>query len=240
MFCIQCGRPLDEGARYCAACGAPVETPSERRMPPVPGTPPAVPPTVGVYPVPAWAQSAAMPQSAMPAPGPAAGGGFAPGVPGLAPGPRYSGFWRRFWALFIDRLALLVVLFPVSLIFGFNVLWPFWHNGGEMTPERFTSILFGSLSMWMIRTFAEWVYFSSFQSSPLQSTPGQMLLGIRVVGLDGGRIGFARASGRYFASWLSCLVLMIGFLMALFTERKQTLHDMIASTLVVRRSGEPA
>jgi len=32
----------------------------------------------------------------------------------------------------------------------------------------------------------------------------------------------------------SALIFLIGFIMAAFTERKQTLHDLIAGTLVVR------
>ena len=153
------------------------------------------------------------------------------GVP--SPAPRYAGFWRRFWGLFIDRFALGVVLFPVGLMFGLNFLWPFTHDG-ELTPERFMAIIFGSMSVWLVRTFAEWVYFSAFHSSPRQATPGQMLFGLRVTGLDGERIGFGRASGRYFASWLSAVILLIGFIMGAFTARRQTLHDMIAGTLVLR------
>jgi hypothetical protein len=34
---------------------------------------------------------------------------------------------------------------------------------------------------------------------------------------------------------LSSLVLMAGWIMAAFTPRKQALHDMLASTLVLRR-----
>jgi uncharacterized RDD family membrane protein YckC len=61
-----------------------------------------------------------------------------------------------------------------------------------------------------------------------------MALGIRVTDLDGGRISFGRATGRYFGKILSGLILGIGFLMAAFTERKQALHDLLAGTLVVR------
>jgi uncharacterized RDD family membrane protein YckC len=61
-----------------------------------------------------------------------------------------------------------------------------------------------------------------------------MALGIRVTDLDGNRIGFGKATGRYFAKILSALILGIGFLMVAFTERKQGLHDMLAGTLVVR------
>jgi len=53
--------------------------------------------------------------------------------------------------------------------------------------------------------------------------------------LDGNRIGFGRATGRYFGTFISGLILLIGFLMAAFTEKRQALHDMMASTLVVRR-----
>jgi uncharacterized RDD family membrane protein YckC len=61
-----------------------------------------------------------------------------------------------------------------------------------------------------------------------------MALGIIVTDLEGRRIGFGRATGRYFAKILSALILGIGFLMVAFTQRKQGLHDMIAGTLVVR------
>ena len=50
---------------------------------------------------------------------------------------------------------------------------------------------------------------------------------------NGERITIARGIGRYFAAMLSGLILCIGYLMAAFTERKQSLHDMICDTLVV-------
>lgn len=39
--------------------------------------------------------------------------------------------------------------------------------------------------------------------------------------------------GRYFATFVSTLTLMIGYLMAAFTERKQALHDLMCDTVVV-------
>jgi uncharacterized RDD family membrane protein YckC len=56
-----------------------------------------------------------------------------------------------------------------------------------------------------------------------------------VTGIDGGRISFARATGRHFAKYISAFLLGIGFIMAAFTAKKQALHDMIAETLVVKR-----
>jgi uncharacterized RDD family membrane protein YckC len=43
------------------------------------------------------------------------------------------------------------------------------------------------------------------------------------------------ATGRYFAKILSAILLLIWFIMAAFTARKQALHDMIAGTLVLSR-----
>jgi uncharacterized RDD family membrane protein YckC len=75
-------------------------------------------------------------------------------------------------------------------------------------------------------------YKAGMESSSLQGTLGKMAVGIKVVDLQGERISFPRALGRYFASFLSSLILGVGYLLPLFTEKKQTLHDMIAGTLV--------
>ncbi|MDR7194286.1 RDD family protein [Luteimonas terrae] len=79
------------------------------------------------------------------------------------------------------------------------------------------------------------LYFAWFHAAYAMATPGKMAVGIKVVRLDGGRISFLRGIGRYFATILSSLILMIGFLMAGFTQRKQALHDMVCDTLVVDR-----
>jgi uncharacterized RDD family membrane protein YckC len=82
---------------------------------------------------------------------------------------------------------------------------------------------------------AAWLYFSLMESSAYQATLGKRLVGIMVTDLSGQRIGFGRATARFFAKYLSQLILYIGFFMAGFTQRKQALHDLIASTLVVRK-----
>ncbi len=80
-----------------------------------------------------------------------------------------------------------------------------------------------------------WLYFALMESSPRQATLGKQALGIMVTDLAGQRISFARATGRFFAKILSGLILWIGYVMAAFTERKQALHDLLASCLVVAK-----
>jgi uncharacterized RDD family membrane protein YckC len=80
-----------------------------------------------------------------------------------------------------------------------------------------------------------WIYYASLESSTWQATLGKKILGLKVTDLEGNRISFGRASGRFFGKILSGMILGIGFLMAGFTERKQALHDIVAGCLVLRQ-----
>jgi len=80
-----------------------------------------------------------------------------------------------------------------------------------------------------------WLYYALFEASHFQATPGKMALGLVVTDETGHRIGFGRATGRYFAKLISALILYIGFMMAGWTEKKQALHDILASTLVLKK-----
>jgi uncharacterized RDD family membrane protein YckC len=79
------------------------------------------------------------------------------------------------------------------------------------------------------------LYYALLESSTWQGTLGKRALGLEVTDLEGRRISFGRATGRFFAKIISALILWIGFIMAGFTEKKQALHDMIAGTLVIRK-----
>jgi uncharacterized RDD family membrane protein YckC len=57
-----------------------------------------------------------------------------------------------------------------------------------------------------------------------------------VTDLDGGRISFGRAIGRILAKLFLSGICLIGYIMFFFTEKKQTLHDLLASTLVVKKA----
>lgn len=82
----------------------------------------------------------------------------------------------------------------------------------------------------------DWLYFTAFEASSKQATPGKMALGIIVTDLKGNRISFGRANGRYWSKILSTAILLLGFIMIGFTEKKQGLHDIIADTLVLKKS----
>jgi uncharacterized RDD family membrane protein YckC len=62
-----------------------------------------------------------------------------------------------------------------------------------------------------------------------------MALSLQVTDLEGKRISFARATGRYFGKIISGMIFMIGYIIAGLTEKKQALHDIMASCLVIRK-----
>jgi uncharacterized RDD family membrane protein YckC len=146
---------------------------------------------------------------------------------------QYAGFWMRFAALLIDRFVLAIpgvaiaAGFIVQLVMRYQNVEDF-ELGDIWTIVRTVATLAGLIFL------LQWLYFALMESSTKQATLGKILLGIKVTDMNGQRISFARASGRFFGKILSGLILSIGFMMAGFTEKKQALHDMLAGTLVVR------
>jgi uncharacterized RDD family membrane protein YckC len=122
----------------------------------------------------------------------------------------YAGFWNRAVALLIDLVLLAII--------GAIINWIF--------QEWVASIVTALLG---------WGYFAGMESSERQATIGKGAMGIYVTDIDGNRISFLRATGRYFAKYLSGFILLIGYIMAAFTARKQALHDILAGTLVLKR-----
>lgn len=83
------------------------------------------------------------------------------------------------------------------------------------------------------------VWFTAFEGSRWQATPGKRLLGLQVVDDDGLPPGYVRAGLRTAAGLLSWISLNIGHLMAARAPRYQALHDRIAGTHVVRLTDAP-
>jgi len=140
----------------------------------------------------------------------------------------YAGFWRRAVALIVDAIVVSVVGAVIGFMIGFVLGLLF---GARATPV--ISSITGLLG-WI----GGMLYYPAMESSASQATLGKQLIGIIVTDERGARISFSRALGRYFAKFLSAVTLLIGYLMAAFTSRKQALHDIAAGTVVV--VGKPA
>jgi uncharacterized RDD family membrane protein YckC len=82
-----------------------------------------------------------------------------------------------------------------------------------------------------------WLYYAILECSPMQGTLRKRALGLVVTDLRGDRIGFLRATGRYFGKFISQLLCGLGFFKILWDPTRQGWHDGMAGTLVL--AGRP-
>jgi len=207
VFCSKCGAALAADTAFCQSCGSPVA-----RTMLATATGGAVSPHAGV------------------------------GAIVYATNVTYAGFWLRLVAHLIDGfivgLALLILIVPLFFLMGgVALLTSFAHGAVErQNPAQVGAILSLVFVLVGVSVLGQWLYFSYLESGEKQGTWGKQMLGLYVTDLAGNRLTFGRASGRFFAKIVSGLIpLGIGYIMAGITERKQALHDMIASCLVLRR-----
>jgi uncharacterized RDD family membrane protein YckC len=78
------------------------------------------------------------------------------------------------------------------------------------------------------------LYFALGESSRKMATWGKRIVGVKVLKSNGTKMSFGIALIRYFSKILSTLILLVGWVMPLWTKKKQALHDMIANTIVVK------
>jgi len=125
-----------------------------------------------------------------------------------------AGFWRRFAALFIDGLVLLVaylITLPIAVVAARSGLY-----------------ILISLA------YYTWGFGSG-------QTIGCRALNIKIVDeATGGVPGYAKGLGRTLAAYLSAFPLGLGYFWMLWDPKRQTWHDKLAGTLVHNTSAIPA
>src|SRR5262245_12088066 len=124
-----------------------------------------------------------------------------------------AGWWRRFFAILIDGIAIGIVSSALTSIFS---------NGDATAGSGFQTLL-------------GVIYYVYFWSSYGQGqTLGSRALNIRVVKTDGTYLDIVGAFLRYVGFIISCVALFIGVIWAAFDAQKQGWHDKIAGTYVVK------
>ncbi|HEY1371527.1 MAG TPA: RDD family protein [Candidatus Binatia bacterium] len=145
-------------------------------------------------------------------------------LPWSAPGAPVAGFCQRVAARIVDVLVLYALW--LAAVFCSGVFFGAIYGPTSSHPDLSIVLFLASVIAWL-------AYFS-YMHGAYGQTLGKMLLGIKVVEANGGRISYARALGRSFAEIFSVLTLWLGYLAAAFTKRKYALHDWMTGTVVVR------
>lgn len=158
-----------------------------------------------------------------------------------------AGFWWRLLAYIVDTVIIsfcnAIALHP--LLGSFGIAFPKYSPWEIMKRQQENPLLspfellgvtpadFFLIQLFSICVF--WIYYAVWESSKSQATPGKMLFGLVVTDTEGVQISFLKATGRTLGKYLSAVTLLIGFIMAAFTEKKQALHDILAGCLVLKR-----
>jgi uncharacterized RDD family membrane protein YckC len=204
VFCSRCGAQNFATAQSCQKCGG--------------GLSVGLAPMPRAVPVQAYAAAPAVAYAAVPT-------------------SRYGGFWIRLLAHLIDHVILGAIAAPLFFILVLPAIFRVINEAErnrEPSPELIIAIV-SSVFIYIVLAFVgQWLYEALLTSSSWQGTIGKRVLRLKVVDEAGNRVGFGRATGRFFAKILSSWFLCIGFIMVGFTDRKRGLHDMLAATLVMK------
>lgn len=135
---------------------------------------------------------------------------------------QYAGFWIRVWATMIDTLLICVITFPILIgIYGTEYF----------ESEKFIEGSWDFLFSWVlpaIGTILFWIYKCA--------TPGKMAVSTKIVDAKTGQTpSISQLIGRYFAYIVSFLPLGLGFVWVSWDKKKQSWHDKLAGTVVIRR-----
>jgi uncharacterized RDD family membrane protein YckC len=134
----------------------------------------------------------------------------------------YAPFWKRAAAAVVDGILWTVAYYVVGVIVvALAVLLGGWG--------------YSAVTINAIGIFMGWLYSALLESSPWQATLGKMVVDLQVCDLAGNPLSFRHATGRYFGKFLSTVPLGAGFLLPLFRQDRQALHDRLAGTLVIHR-----
>jgi uncharacterized RDD family membrane protein YckC len=143
---------------------------------------------------------------------------------------QFAEFMPRVGAALLDALFLvLVACLPMGLVFGVV-------GAAAASADSPGLMLSGQLVAQVLGLLLGAAYFVLLDASQKQGTWGKQIVGIKVTDLQGRRITFGRAAARFFLKYfLTNCTFGIGYLMPLFTEKKQTLHDMISGCLSLKK-----
>ncbi len=145
----------------------------------------------------------------------------------------YASFLTRFVAFLIDSaivgliIGAFAVLGVITSAIGAAVLGP---DLGAL------SAILASLLFIPLAILLPVLYYVKLETGPNQGTLGKQFMGLRVVTLQGYTLSMWQSVGRFLVRFfLSGAFLGVGYFLALFTQHKQALHDLVASTVVLKR-----
>lgn len=226
-FCVRCGRPI-VGPPFVAAAAGVVGWPAEAATPPR---------------EPALGASSAPPSGVPSRPASVAAGVASDGTRALRLGEttyQLATFGRRLAGTLVDVLVVTFLGLLVGFAVGIGVAIGEVRQRGDLSDAELQQRMEARIEEPAIANaigiaggMVGAVYVLA--GHMLGVTLGKKAVGVRVLRADGRRPGVLRGLARWAASWLSAVALWLGYVWVLWDDNRQTWHDKLAGTYVVRR-----
>lgn len=159
----------------------------------------------------------------------------------------YASFWQRFGAWVIDLVVLMIPCSIVSYAMGgltaFEHLLPQLQGSPEVMTKAMIDYALATRSINIAITVIGFLYYTLFEASRWQATPGKLVLRLRVTDMNGKKLSIARASLRNvvrLANLITGLIPFVCYITVAWTQRKQGLHDLAAHALVLNGTADAA
>lgn len=146
------------------------------------------------------------------------------------------GFWARVAALIVDGIFLSLILWllwvPLAKIMG----WPIKAEPPVMTGtfklDDFMPIIWLAVKQATLSFVLRMIY-EVFMNGRFGATLGKLIIGAKIVRMDGSELGYKYAFFRSLAKLLNDFGFHLPYLMVAFREDKRGLHDLIVGTRVI-------
>ena len=136
----------------------------------------------------------------------------------------YAPFLKRFAAFLIDNLILSMAITGVASLGFIDIA-----SGSQ--AQGAASYVSGPYMAAVV--IISGLYYILLHSSKWQATIGKRFVGIKVATDSGEQVTVGRAAIRFIVMEVVSSILYIGYFFMFFTQKRQTLHDLAAKTVVI-------
>ncbi len=138
-----------------------------------------------------------------------------------------AGLLKRYFAHLFDIIILSIITIVIGAISV--VIYSLFLETDEIPDKILEYLAYGLLFV------ISWLYYTLMEISPRQATIGKQAMGIFVTDLNGDRLSFKRASLRNCCKIILIFIWNISSITMFCTQKKQSLHDIMSKTLVVKK-----
>ena len=146
-----------------------------------------------------------------------------------------AALWRRLAAMIYDS----IIIAAIWIVVGFIVLSAFGIERAQMVQNE--TVVMNSwyrVTLFCAMLLSAYLFFAWFWTHSGQ-TLGMQAWKLRVQNTDGSAISYWQALQRFVLAPLSLCLLGAGYLYLFFNAQKQTFHDRLSKSVVVKTDWKP-